>query len=135
MLANRKALPPALRVMIQLISESGYRTSAERPKDHSGVFIRVERVGGSQDDLGRITEPLFAVQTYARSVGDCERVCEELLVLLRNAEFTVRDGVQIRKWSLVGAPTDFPDPDLGDWRRWQFSGTLGMSHYERNDNG
>lgn len=127
-----KPLPAALRAMIQLVTaETGLRSSADVPKDVPDRFIRVRRVGGSQDDLGIISSPRFTFEVYAREIGDCEELCEQLLAVLRAAQFSFRNGVQFRKWYLEGGPGDFPDPDVDSRRRWQFTGTFTLSQQER----
>ncbi|MCA1841345.1 MAG: hypothetical protein LC723_13655, partial [Actinobacteria bacterium] len=74
-----------------------------------------------------ISEPLFVFKCYALNTGDSEDLAELLLSVLKSAQFTRQGSVQFRHFSLVGGPSDYPDPNVPNRRRWQLTGSFALN--------
>lgn len=131
--SSRRPLPPSLLVMIGLLRnlQPGLSVSEERPKQRPESFIVVDYVGGSADDTGTLAAPTFAIQCYAMSTGDAERLCGDVLAQLQGIQFQRLNDTQLRGWETLSLPVPFPDPLISDRRRWQLLGTLGMSNIQK----
>lgn len=124
---------PALLGAITILSEAfdGVAfVSAKLPaRDRPERFVRVSRIGGGLDDPTTDNARIL-VECFAKDVGECESMCNTARTALRNAGgTTVTSGdisMFVRAFTDESGPTEFLYPDLLDYDRWQFSGTLSI---------
>lgn len=128
---EHKPLPPALKSMIGLLKNKlvpPLSVSQDRPKVRPDKFVCVTVSGGVEDDTGTIAEPVFVFQCYALNTDGAEELANQVLALCKSAQFTQLGFTQFRKWTTVSLPQEFPDPLVPEHRRWQFTGSLGISN-------
>jgi len=120
---------PAVKVTIAVLADAfgAYAlVSARMPKQRPIRFIKVSRIGGSQDtpitDVARIL-----IECFGPDVETCENMTATARTALRNAISTTVEGAWIRNWSNEQGPVDFPHPEIIDMERWQFQGNLSLS--------
>ncbi len=120
---------PAVKVTISILDEAFGQyalVSARMPKQRPIRFIKVSRIGGSQDtpitDMARIL-----IECFGPDVETCENMTATARTALRNAISTTVEGAWIRNWSNEQGPVDFPHPEIIDMERWQFQGNLSLS--------
>lgn len=122
---------PAVLTAITILDEAfeGYAfVSAKLPGTaRPDRFVRVSRVGGSQDHQATDVARLL-VECYAKDVGQCEAMCNTARAALRNAGgttvVTTAGRVSIRAWDNESGPVDYPHPEILDYDRWQITGDL-----------
>jgi hypothetical protein len=122
---------PAVLCAITVLAEAfgGYAfVSAKLPgNNRPDRFVRVTRVGG---DLINITTDAarILVECYAQDVGQVEAMCNTARTALRNAggtTVTANDiSMFVRRFEETSGPADFPNPEVLDFERWQFTGEL-----------
>jgi len=120
---------PAVKTAIRILHDAfgNYAlVSAKMPKHRPIRFVKVSRIGGSQDtpitDNARILVECFGPDTET-----VEAMTATARTALRNAISTIVDGVWIRNWSGEQGPVDFPHSEILDMDRWQFHGNLALS--------
>jgi hypothetical protein len=68
------------------------------------------------------------VECYAKDVAQVEAMCNTARTALRNAggtTVTTTDGdVFVRFWENEQGPTEYLNPEIIDYERWQFFGQL-----------
>lgn len=128
--SDYKPLPPALLSFIELLKElnPALSVSQDRPKQRPEQFVVVDLLPGSEDVTGTLMAPVFAIQCYATNTGDAEQLCGLVLSQCKSSQFRQLGDVQFRKWTTESAAYPFPDPLVADRRRWQFTGTFGISN-------
>jgi hypothetical protein len=84
-------------------------------------------VGGGLDNIATDTARIL-VECYAKDVGQVEAMCNTARTALRNAGGTsvTADEITIfvRRFEETSGPADFPNPEVLDFERWQFTGEL-----------
>lgn len=119
--------PLGQRLGIELIRAiaPGVRVGTFVPADAPPVMVTVTRTGGSY--INPVTDQVhLAIGVYANTQGDSERLAGQLRHALVSAEWAglrIR-GHLLRGWVEMGGPARFPDPDIPDKIRFQFSGAL-----------
>jgi hypothetical protein len=120
---------PAVKVTISVLNDAFGEyalVSARMPKQRPIRFIKVSRIGGSQDtpitDVARIL-----IECFGPDVETCENMTATARTALRNAISTTVEGAWIRNWSNEQGPVDFSHPEIIDMERWQFQGNLSLS--------
>jgi hypothetical protein len=120
---------PAVKTCISILADAFgvyALVSARMPKQRPIRFVKVTRVGGSQDDA--ITDVArLLVECFGPDVETVESMTATARTALRNAISTVVDNVWVRNWSNEQGPVDFPHPEILDMERWQFQGSLSLS--------
>ncbi|WNN95741.1 tail terminator [Gordonia phage Fribs8] len=130
--ADYRPHPPALKSMIDLLTAGGFTPAHDDvPKTRPDLFYRVELISGDEHRTGAMAVPVFAFQVYATTTGIAEVQSGKLLAYLKSRQFRALGDVQYRDWSTVGLPVPFPDPRVSDRRRWQLTGSFGLSWYRR----
>lgn len=122
---------PALLAAITILSEGfgDYAfVSAKLPAHiRPDRFVKVSRVGGDLDNIATDSARIL-VECYAKDVGQVEAMCNTARTALRNAGGTSvtadEQRMFIRAWDETSGPADYPNPDVLDFERWQFTGTL-----------
>ena len=122
---DRPALP--VRPIITSIfaaAFAGVKVATKVPSPIPSKFIRVERVGGS--DEWAIDRPMVVLQFYAPSDVECEKMALEARNALAGAQGHIHSGAIVLGWNTIGGPHNFPDLDASR-ERWQLSGELGIA--------
>ena len=91
-------------------------------------FVRVKRTGGGLVDQATDRARLL-VECYARSTAEVEAMTATCRAALRNScdqwvEREDDDAIYIRKWDNEEGPTDYFNPEVLEYERWQFTGDL-----------
>lgn len=125
----KPALLGAITILVEGFGESAFVSAKIPANNRPDRFVKVSRVGGSIDDPTTDNARIL-VECFAKDVGVVEAMCNTARTALRNAAGTTvtSDDIDmfIRAWTDESGPTDFPHPDVVDYERWQFSGTLGI---------
>lgn len=120
---------PAVKTAITVLAEAFGQyalVSAKMPKQRPIRFVRVSRIGGSQNDP--ITDSArLLIECFGPDTETVEAMSATARTALRNAISTVVDDVFIRGWENEQGPVDFPHPQIIDMDRWQFQGDLMLS--------
>ena len=122
---------PALLAAITVLSEAfgDYAFVSAKLPSHTRPdrFVKVSRVGGSIDNIATDSARIL-VECYAKDVGQVEAMCNTARAAFWNAAgTTVTSGEErmfVRCWDETSGPADYPNPDLIDFERWQFTGEL-----------
>lgn len=89
------------------------------PADRPPRFVRVDQGAPQRINLDQY-ETTIIVQVYDQSRADGFHLISALLEFL---EGDLEHDDDVSMWEADG-PVDFPDPDLPDAYRWQFTGQL-----------
>lgn len=122
--------PQATTALRQLLLGlvDGIPVSTQLPREMTVPRIRIDRVGGS--DENRITgAPRFAIQIYAADGPAAERITGQVALALLEGEWPgtrSAAGHRLRGWDEESV-MHFPDPDRTDLARWQILGRLRIS--------
>lgn len=122
---------PALLTAITILDEAftGYAlVSAKVPRtERPDRFVRVTRMGGGLKHIASDAARIL-VECYAKEVSQVEAMCNTARTALRNAGgttvTTTSGDVFVRAWEGEQGPTDFPNPEVVDYERWQLFGQL-----------
>jgi hypothetical protein len=122
---------PALLAAITLLTEAfgDYAfVSAKLPGTiRPERFVKATRVGGDLVNIATDSARII-VECYAQDVGQVEAMCNTARTALRNAGGTTvtADDISIfiRSWEETSGPADYPNPEVLDFERWQFTGSL-----------
>lgn len=124
-----KTPKPAVKTAITILQQAFgvyALVSARMPKQRPVRFVRVTRIGGSQDDP--ITDVArILVECFGVDVETVENMTATARAALRNAISTDVDDVWVRNYDQEQGPVDFPHPEILDMERWQFQGNLSLS--------
>lgn len=116
------AIRSAEKVALEILRRTGSRAFVTPPRDITGPYYVVSRVGGIMSNL--VTdEALLAVGAYADDpvvASDMANRAREALVAARA---TMVGGAWVRWWTEAAGPASFPDP-TSKLFRYQFSGQL-----------
>lgn len=123
----KPALLGAITVLTEAFGEYAF-VSAKLPANaRPDRFVKVSRVGGDLDNIATDRARIL-VECYAKDVGQVEAMCNTARTALRNAGGTTvtADNISmfIRAWDETSGPADYPNPDVIDFERWQFTGEL-----------
>lgn len=90
-------------------------------------FVRVTRTGGGRNHVATDTARIL-VECYAKDVAQVEAMCATASAALFNAGGTsvTSDDITmfVRAWNETSGPTDYPNPEVLEYERWQFTGEL-----------
>lgn len=121
---------PAVLTVITVLTEAfgGYAiVSAKLPKQRPDRFVRVTRAGGGLANIASDSARIL-VECYAKDVAQVEAMCNTARTALRNAIGTnvqTTDGpVFVRMWRGEQGPTDYSNPNILEYERWQLLGEL-----------
>lgn len=112
---------PVERLMAALRNEFDVRVATQLPRNHSGLFIRVDPAG-SKSLTPASEQSLCTVQVYGDDL-------DSVLDLIYRVRFFLTDVVYSRDdnilwWAEETGPHNFPDPDTTEFYRWQLVGLL-----------
>jgi hypothetical protein len=123
----KPALLAAITVLDEAFGEYAFVSAKLPARQHPDRFVRVSRTGGVLDNIATDGARIL-VECYARDVGQVEAMCNTARTALRNAGGTtvVSGDVEmfVRFWQETSGPSDFPNPEIVDFERWQFTGEL-----------
>lgn len=123
----KPALLAAITVLIDAFGEYAFVSAKLPRRNWPERFVRVSRAGGGLDSIATDSARIL-VECFAKDTGQVEAMCNTARTALRNAGGTTvhtPDGdVFIRRFSNEQGPTDYHDPDLVEYERWQFFGDL-----------
>lgn len=122
---------PAVLTAITILSDAfdDYAfVSAKLPgKIRPDRFVRVSRVGGGLENIASDSARIL-IDCYAKHVDQVESMCNTARTALRNAGgttvSTTAGDVFVRAWENEQGPTDYPNPDVLEFERWQIHGQL-----------
>jgi len=122
---------PALLAAITVLSEAFGNYASVSAKLPGTIrperFLKVTRVGGDLVNIATDSARIM-VECYAQDVGQVEAMCNTARTALRNAGGTTvtadNISVFIRWWEETSGPADYPNPEVLDFERWQFTGSL-----------
>ena len=128
---------PALRTARQILANAfpdmfvGTKVPYSlEPPIRPPIFIVVTQAGGTRPQLVTVAAHLI-IQCWAGGVPDVENLSHQAMTALQNAEGTTINtdiySVFVRGFDNIEGPVDFPDPDVTDLERWQFTGDLLVS--------
>lgn len=122
---------PAVLAAITVLSEAfgDYAfVSAKLPAhNRPDRFVKVSRVGGEISNIATDSARIL-VECYAKDVGQVEAMCNTARAALSNAGGTTvtadEQSMFVRCWDETSGPTDYPNPEVIEFERWQFTGEL-----------
>lgn len=126
-LTPKPAVLTAITILADAFGEYAFVSAKLPPRNRPERFVKVTRTGGGQDhqatDVARLV-----VECYAHDVGQVEAMCNTARTAFRNAAgttvTTTAGDVFVRAWGNEYGPTDFPNPEVLDYERWQVTGEL-----------
>lgn len=123
----KPALLAAITVLAEAFGDHAF-VSAKLPGTiRAERFVKATRVGGDLVNIATDSARII-VECYAQDVGQVEAMCNTARTALRNAGGTTvtADDISIfiRSWEETSGPADYPNPEVLDFERWQFTGSL-----------
>jgi hypothetical protein len=123
----KPALLAAITILAEAFGEYAF-VSAKLPGTiRPERFVKVTRVGGDLVNIATDSARIL-VECFAKDVGQVEAMCNTARTALRNAGGTTvtadEHRIFIRCWDEKSGPADYPNPDVVDYERWQFTGEL-----------
>jgi hypothetical protein len=126
--------PPVVKAAVSILSAAltPVLVSPMMPLVRPTVFVKVDRVGGHQlnlaTELARLLVECWVHET-AGGYGGAETLANQARHALLAAAGTNAAGTFIRIWRNEDGPTNYPDPDISDMTRFQFTGDLLVSNH------
>ena len=119
-------IPDAEMVAVELLREAlGVSVYINPPRDITGTYVRITRLGGVQRNL--VTDSaLIGVNCYSRRRSEAAELANKTRLILRDSAGTKVNNAGIRFWREVSGPVNYPQPDV-DRVRYQFSGELRLA--------
>jgi hypothetical protein len=123
----KPALLAAITVLAEAFDDYAF-VSAKLPGNiRPERFVKVTRVGGDLVNIATDSARIM-VECYTQDVGQVEAMCNTARTALRNAGGTTVTAdtisIFIRSWEETSGPADYPNPEVVDFERWQFTGSL-----------
>jgi hypothetical protein len=123
----KPALLGAIAVLSEAFDQYAFVSAKMPARARPDRFVKVSRVGGSLDSIATDSAQIL-VECYAKEVAQVEAMCNTARTALRNAggtTITADDHTMfVRAWDETSGPADYANPDVLDYERWQFTGTL-----------
>jgi hypothetical protein len=123
----KPALLAAITVLTEAFGEYAFVSAKLPAHTRPDRFVKVSRVGGTRDNIATDAARIL-VECYAKDVGQVEAMCNTANAALYNAGGTsITADTQtmfIRAWNETSGATDYPNPDVLDYERWQITGEL-----------
>jgi len=113
--------PPVVQAGVAILQTTfpSIPVSPMMPLTRPAQFIRIDRVGGGQ----------CWVHETAGGYGGAEGLANKARHAFYASAGTVQAGIFIRAWRNEDGPVNFPDPDVTDMTRFQFTGDLLVSNH------
>ena len=112
-------ISPLQLVQRHLRKATGFPVVSKVPVDRPDRFVRVDQGAPQRINLDQYQTTII-VQVYDQSRAAGFHLISDLLRFL---EFDMDHDDDVSMWEADG-PVDFPDPDLPQLSRWQFTGQL-----------
>lgn len=93
------------------------------PAKRPDLFVRVDSGAPNQDTLIS-TQTLMIIQVYGTDLEQVLHTIDQAQEAM--ALIDLKDAVL--GWEPQTREVEFPDPDLVDWHRWQFTGWLNFEY-------
>ena len=123
----KPAVLTAITVLAEAFGDYAFVSAKLPGRSRPERFVRVTRMGGGLENIATDSARIL-VECYAQDVGQVEAMCNTARAALRNAggtTVTTTEGdVFVRSWDNEQGPTDFPNPEVIDYDRWQLFGQL-----------
>jgi hypothetical protein len=123
----KPALLAAITVLDEAFGEYAFVSAKLPARQRPDRFVRVTRTGGVLDNIATDGARIL-VECYAKDVSQVEAMCNTARTALRNAGGTTvaSDDVEmfVRAWQETSGPADYPNPEIVEFERWQFTGEL-----------
>jgi hypothetical protein len=126
--------PPVVQAAVGILSAGlpSILVSPIMPLVRPATFIRVDRVGGGQlnlaTELARLLVECWVAET-AGGYGGAEILANNARHALYASAGQVFAGIFIRAWRNEDGPVNYPDPDVSNMTRFQFTGDLLVSNH------
>ena len=126
--------PPVVQAGVAILQTTfpSIPVSPMMPLTRPAQFIRIDRVGGGQFNLATELARLLVecwVHETAGGYGSAETLANDARHALYASAGTTQAGIFIRAWRNEDGPVNFPDPDVTDMTRFQFTGDLLVSNH------